>query len=277
MNKTYISYLLTAMLAKQALAQLAQTTTKDGNGKDIYVPGGMKGSTSRTGTSSVAAASSMPTLVYNCAQMPLICENVAAWSIGKQKPSGDLPQPQVFYFDPNSETKDTRRDSSCRGFPHDDCPNKTSNGKRKGTKITDIATSSATISAINAANMSAILAGPNPRPNEKRTPLNSIPGRFFGQGVGFGCDEFPPAPFIEGGRAYTICAMQSWQIYSGAEGKDKKGNPKNVGKWPLNVKTGVNMEQDWQAASHVFLRVSYMKSVVESVTGYPILEQNRAL
>lgn len=257
MHISYISYLLTAVLAKQALAQqLAQTTTKDSSGKDIYVPGGMRGTSSRTGTSSVASPASTPTLVYNCAQMPLICENVAAWSIGKGNAQGDLPPKQVFYFDPNSETKETRRETSCGNFPHDDCQTRTSNGKRKGNKVTDIATSSATISAINAANTSAILAGPNPKLNEQRKSINSIPGRFFGQGVGFSCDEFPPAPFIEGGRAYTICALQSWQIYSGQPGVDKKGKAKNVGKWPLRPKTGVRMEQDWQATSHGFLRVS---------------------
>ena len=85
-----------------------------------------------------------------------------------------------------------------------------------------------------------------------RPPSNNIPGRFFADGIGLSCDEFPPATFIEGGTdARTICTLQAWQIYSG-----NPANNQNVGKWPLTPGTGQRAEQDWQASCHNFLRLA---------------------
>ena len=246
MYTTSVSNFLFFGLAQRALAQLAQTTTIDGNGNAIYSP------SPGASTSAVAAPAFTPTLVYNCAQMPLICENVAAWAIANNNPSGDIPQNLIFYFDPDSDNKDKRRGSSCGCFSHDDCVGSgTSSGKRNGDKVTDIATSTVTVSTIDAANTAILTAGANPPQGQQRVPDNAIPGRFFGQGVGLTCDEFPAATFIEGGDgAKTICAMQSWQVFSGSP-----NNGKNVGKWPLPPKTGVRSEQDFQATCHGFLRV----------------------
>lgn len=247
MHPIFISIFLVAGLAQHASAQLAQTTTKDGSGNHVYVP------SAGASTSSVAAPASTPTLVYNCAQMPLICENVAAWAIKKGNTQGHIPQNQVFYFDPDAGNKDKRRDKFCGCFSHDDCVGSgISSGKRKGDKVTDIAASTVNVNPIGAAETGIMKAGPNPKQGQQRVPSNSIPGRFFGQGVALTCDEFPAATFIEGGEgADTICAMQSWQVYSG-----NPNNPKNAGKWPLPPKTGVRSEQDWQATCHGFLRVS---------------------
>lgn len=78
-----------------------------------------------------------------------------------------------------------------------------------------------------------IKAGSDPKSNGQRNPLSSIPGRFFADGIGLTCDEFPAATFIQGGDgAETICALQSWQVYLGSA-----ANNKNVGKWPLPARS----------------------------------------
>ena len=169
--------------------------------------------------------------------MPLICENVAAWANSNGGANGDLANAPLFYFDPDPDHKQGRRKTSCGCFDHDGCSNANSDGKRQD-KITDIATSTiGAVPAISPAPSQIILAGKNPgldnngNPNP-RVPLNSIPGRFFGQGTAFSCDgtytlftpakflhpvmliesllEFPAAVFIQGGtNAKTICAVRS--------------------------------------------------------------------
>ena len=226
------------------VAQYTQTTTVD-NGKPIYVP-------TAGSTSSVQQPGATPTIVYNCQQMPLICENVAAWANSNGGTNGNLPNPlPVFFYDPDNNKKETRRNTACGCFQHDNCPQGISNGKRSGDQVTDIATSTVgSPAAISPAASNVILAGVNPNSGGTRTPLQSIPGRFFGQGTAFTCDEFPPAPLIEGGTgAKTICAMSSWAVFQA-----RNGNP---GKWPLPVGSGIRWEQDWQATVHGFLRVSF--------------------
>ena len=252
MKTSTLTALLAAAFTRQTLAALATTITDDGNGKSIYVP--VAGS-----TSSVAAPAATPTLIYNCNQMPLICENVAAWvkgGGGGGSSTGDLAGNQLFYFDPEPGQKDSRRTSACGCFDHDNCVGSgKSSGKSSGSLVVDIATATLgnAISAIAPAASPIILAGANPKTGGTRTPVNAISGRFFQDGVGLTCDEFPAATFIEGGSgAETICAMQSWQVY---QGDPAKGNG-NAGKWPLPKFSGNRQEQDWQASVHVALRVS---------------------
>ena len=117
-----------------------------------------------------------------------------------------------------------------------------------------------------------ILAGTNPPRNvttgqslTPRVPLNIIPGRFFAEGVAFSCDEFPAATFSNGGRnTKTSCALQSWQNFYGADvaSVNKPGTWPNTGKWPLPPGSGIRMEQDWQAQSHVYLRVGHAHDFV---------------
>ena len=123
-----------------AVSQLMQTIIDDGNGKSIYVllPGS---------TSSVAAPAPMPTLVYNWGQMPLICENVAAWWL-KQDPNsnGNVPDKNfICSFDPDQTNKNKRRQRACGCFggcfAHDDCRlSGTSNGKSRSVAVTAIVT-----------------------------------------------------------------------------------------------------------------------------------------
>lgn len=247
MNALTLKALFVSAFSLQALADLATTITDDGQGKSIYIP-------TAGSTSSVAAPAATPTLIYNCFQMPLICENVAAWA--KQvNPAGggDFNGNQLFYFDPDDTNKNSRRGTACGCFSHDDCVGSgTSNGKRQGDKVTDIATSASAFNPIPAAASNIIVAGTNPRAGDPRQSLPSIPGRFFADGVGLTCDEFPAATFIEGGSgAQKICALQSWQVFQG-----QAANPKNVGKWPLPPRSGNRQEQDFQASVHVALRVS---------------------
>jgi hypothetical protein len=165
-------------------AQLAQTLTDDGQGNSIYVP-------TAGSTSAVAAPAATPTLVYNCLQMPLICENVAAYANDNGGTNGDLPNQQVLlYYDPDNTNKDKRRGVACGCFEHDTCNTATANGKSSGSKVTDIATASPrtnTFTSISPGATNIILAGVNPG-TSPRVPLNGIPGRFFGQGTAFSCD-----------------------------------------------------------------------------------------
>ncbi|KAF6232734.1 hypothetical protein HO173_008948 [Letharia columbiana] len=247
-----ISAQLSLFFAQYVLAAApAQTLTDDGNGKQIYVP--QPGT-----TSSVASPEYTPTLVYNCAQMPLICENVAAWAKTNNNAGGDIPANNLFlYFDPDATNKNARRQLACGCFDHDGCDGSgtsgTSKGKRTGDKVTDIATSAGPFANIPPTAAAIIMAGPNPPSGGNRQPLNSIPGRFFAFGIGMTCDEFPAAPFIEGGaNAETICALQSWQVYQG-----KATSQNNQGKWPLTPQEGKRSEQDWQAQAHVYLRQAF--------------------
>ena len=232
---------------------LAQDLTTDAQGKPIYDPG--------TGTTfSVAAPTATPTLVYNCAAMPLICENVASYAKKVQNPGGhgDLNGLPIFHFDPSNDDKRQRRQLSCGCFKHDNCPQQSSTGKQS-VLITDIAKDWADqngFDAISAQDTQIIMDGPNPSrttatmsPNP-RVSQNAIPGRFFRQGMAFTCDEFPAATFIQGGQnAETICAMSNWKIYRGKPGA--KGG--NAGKYPFSA--GKDAEQDWQARAHNLLRV----------------------
>lgn len=166
------------------------TTTTVTAGNTLYIP--TPGS-----TSTVAAPASIPTLIYNCFQMPLICENVAAWA-KTQFPTmaGDLPGNQLFHFDPLDTAKEKRRQRSCGCFQHDNCPSTTSDGKQPGVAIPDIALGPAP--PIDPASQAIILAGVNPSPSTQRgvipvqfnprVALNSIPGRFYGQGIVYSCD-----------------------------------------------------------------------------------------
>lgn len=132
----------------------AQTLTNDGNGKSIYVP--QPGT-----TSSVASPQYTPTLVYNCAQMPLICENVAAWAKSNNNAGGDIPaNGLILYFDPDKNNKNARRQLACGCFNHDSCVGSgTSNGKRAGDKVTDIATSAGPFADIPTGASSIMVAG----------------------------------------------------------------------------------------------------------------------
>ena len=180
------SKLVLLSFARYVLSQYTQTLTDDGNGNSIYVP-------TAGSTSAVAVPAATPTIIYNCQQMPLICENVAAWANSNGGTNGDLANTPLFYFDPDPDHKGGRRRTSCGCFNHDGCSDANSNGKRQD-KITDIATSTiGAVPAISPNPSQIILAGTNPgldgngSPNP-RVPLPSIPGRFFGQGTAFSCD-----------------------------------------------------------------------------------------
>ena len=255
MTLSVLIALAVASFASHAYGQFDTDLTTDLNGIPIYVAAGS--------TSRVAAPASTPTLVYNCYYMPLICENVANFAKDiNPAGGGDLGAMQLFYFDPDDYHKESRRRASCGCFQHDNCPSTVSNGKYPGTLVTQIGNQfgmNGLNPPIDLASSQTILAGPNPGvlPNTNsaapRAALSTIPGRFFGQGVAFSCDEFPAATFINGGsNAKTICALQSWQIYSGSYDPTKPSM--NAGKWPLP--TGQRREQDWQALSHLYLRVS---------------------
>jgi len=170
-------------------AQFAKTTTVDAAGNTVYIP--------NTGTTStVAAPASTPTLIYNCFQMPLICENVAAWAKTQFPMAGDLPGNQLFHFDPLDTAKEKRRQRSCGCFKHDNCPSAISGGKQPGVSIPNIALGPAP--PISPASQGIILAGFNPSPStprgtvpvqfNPRAALSSIPGRFYGQGIVYSCD-----------------------------------------------------------------------------------------
>lgn len=157
MRLLYSQAALAFLFASQVSAQFSQKVTID-NGKTVYIPTAGR-------TSSVAAPQYTPTLVYNCQQMPLICENVAAWAKAQGDPNGDIKKTDlVFYFDPNTEDKDKRRQKTCGCFKHDDCVGSgTSNGKRKGAKVIDIATSASRWNDIPAGATNIIKAGkPSP-------------------------------------------------------------------------------------------------------------------
>ena len=168
------------------LSQYNQTLTND-KSTSIYVP--IAGS-----TSAVATPAATPTIIYNCQQMPLICENVAAWANSNGGNNGDLAKPPLFYYDPDPDHKNGRRGAACGCFQHDNCLDADSKGKRNAEKITDIATSTLrAIPTILPQPSQIILAGPNPGQDNNgnpkpRNPLASIPGRFFGQGTAFSCD-----------------------------------------------------------------------------------------
>lgn len=177
-------------LAGCVSTQFATTTTVNAGNMPLYIP--TVGSTSM-----IASPAATPTLVYNCFQMRLICENVASWAKqGHGTSDGNLNIAQLFHFDPDEGQKDKRRQHTCGCFNHDNCPNKRSSGKKSGTLIPAIALGPA-VSIEPAAN-NIILAGVNPTfnqtsgTNNPRQSLNAVPGRFYGQGIVYSCDgEIP--------------------------------------------------------------------------------------
>lgn len=226
---------------------LAQVLTSINDGSNeatrVYIPKAGK-------TSRVAAPTSTPTPVYNCYNMPLICENVASFAKAQGHADGDLDGPQLFYFDPNESNKDARRKIACGNFPHDTCPTQTSKGKRAGDLIADIVASNPDpiLTPIEDFERAHIAIGFSPSLGKERVPYE-FPGRFAFQGVAYSCDEFPAATWIEGGTdAHTICALQNWRVYT--------SNKEKPGKWPMMRELGRQQEQDWHGLSHDVLRVS---------------------
>jgi hypothetical protein len=183
-----VSFLAVVALSGFTTGQFATTTTVLPNGQPVYIP--VPGAPT---TSSIAAPAATPTLVYNCNQMPLICENVATWA--KKQPvnqfpqgaNGDIPNNLLFFFDPNASAKESRRRNSCGCFKHDDCPSQTSNGKQAGVAIPNIALGGGPL-PLNVAANNIVLAGVNPSPPAPMVPFQSVPGRFYRQGIAYSCD-----------------------------------------------------------------------------------------
>ena len=239
--------LISGVLCQRRRGGLAQGLTSvggDSNGlaTPVYIPKAGK-------ISRITAPTATPTLVYNCYNMPLICENVASYLKSQGNGNGDLDGSQLFYFDPDQTNRKTRQKTACGNFPHDTCATQTSRGKRFGQSIADISATNPdpNLERIQDFERAIIAAGFNPTQGQERVPYE-FPGRFAFQGVAYSCDEFPAATFIEGGdNANTICALHNWKIYTGRT---------TPGKWLLMPEMGKQQEQDWQGLSHDSLRVS---------------------
>lgn len=82
----------------------------------------------------------MPTLVYNCEQMPLIYENIAAWWLKKDQTRTETYQTNISYSI-LTQTRPTRKNATREHVIvlHRTLSG-TSNGKIRGFAITAIAT-----------------------------------------------------------------------------------------------------------------------------------------
>lgn len=193
-----------------------QGTTTDSSGKVIYDPGN-----GDAVSSVVSATGAMPTLVYNCAQMPLICSNVGQSSYAAQlAANGQI----TFHQDTAPSNTEGRRTQACGRFKHDECPNASVGGKKVESLL------KTPKGSISASNLAIIMKGPNPGMPKKRgqpggppittncqsiqpnrQPIQAAPGRFIDDDRAWTCDEFPPASFIEGGKgASTVCAVSAY-------------------------------------------------------------------
>lgn len=190
--------LVVLALTRHALGQFDTTTTVIQN-TPVWVPVAGGAATSR-----IAAPLATPTLIYNCAQMPLICENVASWARDEfPQNNGDLPGNQLFHFDPNERAKNRRRTHTCDDFAHDTCPQQISNGKQLGISVPQVAFNAfGAAPPISGTSQAIILAGLNPstlnNPNAQRIPLNAIPPRFYGQGILYSCDGASLSVIVSG-------------------------------------------------------------------------------
>ncbi|KAH7113230.1 hypothetical protein B0J11DRAFT_541761 [Dendryphion nanum] len=185
------------------------------------------------------------TLIYNCALMPAICENVQQW-INNDPISRSLPRD--FHMDLNSRHTSKRREKSCPGtwrLTHP-CPELFPEVVRGWN------TTSRTFTSPGNSLLPAIPGNPFTAAfTNEIAAANGVDS----SGLAYTCDEFPPASWIEGGSngfgntANTRCAPQGlgcksnvWaavkNAYHGIQGR----------KYPL-----ARSEQDWQSTAHSHL------------------------
>ncbi|PQE32174.1 hypothetical protein CJF32_00009894 [Rutstroemia sp. NJR-2017a WRK4] len=206
--------------------------------------------------SPVVVQPTLPTLYYNCVLMPAICANVQQWLTANAQ-----ALPKDFHIQTgNDRNTAIRRRQSC---PNDwstkhPCPEplfqpavvhgygKFINGNAGRTMVqfgnslfTDLTANPPIVSIFT----------------------NEIAGTVAGEssGLGYTCDEFPPASWIEGGTgeissANTFCAPQGVSCSSTLWSMNKN-NYKNTGQpYPLT-----RSEQNWQAAAHSLLGKYFIK------------------
>ncbi|KAF2272063.1 uncharacterized protein EI97DRAFT_504490 [Westerdykella ornata] len=195
-----------------------------------------------------------PTLTYNCALLPSICQNVQNW-INQDPVNRALPR--TFHVDPNSQRLDRRRANSCPSDWSDnhDCPEILQDPIRAWVRTPRL--------------LKDTWAFPStqllPRPANSGSG-SGVPGAGFkyeiaaanlvdSAGLAYTCDEFPPASWIEGGSdlngnsATTICAPHGISC-SSKEWKIVKSLYNGV---PGTEYPSARSEQDWQATSHSHL------------------------
>ncbi|KAI9798517.1 MAG: hypothetical protein M1833_004784 [Piccolia ochrophora] len=201
---------------------------------------------------STSAAGGYPTLVYNCKQMPLICENAKEYlnTNGKnfEKNSDGAYK---LHYDPDGGHLRTRRDEAC----HDGkfCPDSCKDATTAGKKVSDIAKDWMPPKDLDP--KADYYKSINDWWKKQVVKLNlknagDVPGRIWAPGYLFTCDEFPAASWIEGGAgAGTTCALQNWFVMKG---------PKRFEGLP-NMDPMPRAEQDWQAAAHGRLQNGFGK------------------
>lgn len=205
----------------------------------------VQGTTKYHGTAISTAPIQQPTLAYNCAKLPSICENVARHFPVNRSPQGN---PQYItglqaaggvtqmYYDKSSGRKKWRRARACP-----------SGWNTKAANLCPMP------------NQPLVVANPSNPQSIRYTVSNGFPGRRFydnnnkrpksakrnqialpNGGVStpmmWSCDEFPAATFVGGGTwATEICAPQASKC---------------------NSQEGLRIEQDFQASAHQRLSVS---------------------
>ncbi|KAL8958450.1 MAG: hypothetical protein Q9193_004497 [Seirophora villosa] len=180
---------------------------------------------------SVRALPSVPTLVYNCAIVPALCQNVAQLRPGAQNGGHN----ELFGWDPDGDRKILRREKICPG----------SWKTRKSTRcprpdqppIHPLGVTDTVPPEVDQKDFAVLRVNSNAQ--LERT------------GIIMTCDEFPPAMSIQGGigpgkkgtsTGVTYCAPMSYSC-SSIHNVDFK-----VGKMP-----GIPSEQNWQSQGHSFL------------------------
>ncbi|CZR51256.1 uncharacterized protein PAC_01131 [Phialocephala subalpina] len=137
----------------------------------------------------VAIPNPLPTLIYNCAIMPAICNNVQAWIQAQ-----GLTLPHTFHYDTDTFRKEARGERACptgrnnRWSLNHNCPEANQpavHGYIRTVRVVPAMVQYGTALLMNQAMFTYEIAG-NPATESS--------------GLAYTCDEFPARSFVEGGN-----------------------------------------------------------------------------
>lgn len=171
----YLQFIL-LLLSTVCKAQYIVTTSVDNAGNTYWSP------TAGAAKTSVQSLPTIPTLVYNCAIVPALCNNVAQLRPGAQNGGYN----EVFGWDPDSDRKEKRREKRCPGSWKKGSAGRPRCPSPNQPQLHPLGISNALPPVVDQSDFAVLKEGANGDP--ERTGLMMT------------CDEFPPAMSIQGGK-----------------------------------------------------------------------------
>ena len=179
----------------------------------------------------------IPTLVYNCAIVPSLCQTAEhAGRLGAA--TGNYPHGQeAFGWDPNSNRKSSRRKNACPD-----------NWKKKSKLDPDghacPEDNQPPVHPIGYTNVVPPLVDQPSYAILRLNPQTQVPEKT---GLMYTCDEFPPAMSVQGGNGTDQAPNVGRDTYCATQSHDCSSTL-----WETAIPT-IHGEQDWQRSAHQFL------------------------